>query len=114
MTAGPMTGNWSMGSGRPEKVPEKVIVVGAGMAGLSAALHLSQATKNITLYESASHAGGRCRSYLDRDLGVAKGPHGQGRDGQGPGGRGHGAVRGHRKSPAEDGYQEARVRTTRG
>lgn len=45
-------------------------IIGAGMAGLSAALHLSQATKNITLYESASHAGGRCRSYLDRDLGV--------------------------------------------
>lgn len=45
-------------------------IIGAGMAGLSAALHLSQATKNLTLYESASHAGGRCRSYLDRDLGV--------------------------------------------
>ena len=44
-------------------------IVGAGLAGLSAALHLAQATRNITLYESASHAGGRCRSYFDRELG---------------------------------------------
>lgn len=44
-------------------------IIGAGLAGLSAALHLAQATRNITIYESAGHAGGRCRSYFDRELG---------------------------------------------
>ncbi|MGB4100454.1 MAG: hydroxysqualene dehydroxylase HpnE [Alphaproteobacteria bacterium] len=44
-------------------------IVGAGLAGLSAALHLAQATRNITLHESAGQAGGRCRSYFDRELG---------------------------------------------
>jgi len=46
-----------------------VHIIGAGLAGLSAALHLAQATQNISLYESTSHAGGRCRSYYDRELG---------------------------------------------
>lgn len=44
-------------------------IVGAGLAGLSAALHLAQVTNNISLYEAAGHAGGRCRSYDDRELG---------------------------------------------
>ncbi len=44
-------------------------IIGAGLAGLSTALHLAQATRNISIYESASHAGGRCRSYFDRELG---------------------------------------------
>lgn len=47
----------------------KIHIIGAGLAGLSTALHLSQATRNIALYESATHAGGRCRSYFDRELG---------------------------------------------
>ncbi|MEJ0061745.1 MAG: hydroxysqualene dehydroxylase HpnE [Alphaproteobacteria bacterium] len=46
-----------------------VHIIGAGLAGLSAALHLSQAVRNITVYEAAGHAGGRCRSYFDRELG---------------------------------------------
>jgi len=47
----------------------KIHIVGAGLAGLSTALHLAQATRNIAIYESASQAGGRCRSYFDRELG---------------------------------------------
>ncbi len=46
----------------------RVHIVGAGMAGLSAALHLSLAGENVTLYEAAPFAGGRCRSFFDRDL----------------------------------------------
>ncbi len=45
-------------------------VVGAGLAGLSAAVALTQAGVAVTLYDSSPHAGGRCRSYFDRELGV--------------------------------------------
>lgn len=44
-------------------------VVGGGVAGLSAAVHLAQAGWPVSLYESAGQAGGRCRSYHDDQLG---------------------------------------------
>lgn len=44
-------------------------IIGAGMAGLSAALQLALAGEKITLYEAAPFAGGRCRSFPDRELG---------------------------------------------
>ncbi|MDX7950142.1 hydroxysqualene dehydroxylase HpnE [Lichenihabitans sp. Uapishka_5] len=47
-----------------------VHVVGAGLAGLSAALALDPARATIVIHEAARHAGGRCRSYFDRDLGL--------------------------------------------
>jgi hydroxysqualene dehydroxylase len=43
-------------------------VIGAGMAGLSAALQLSLMGEKVTVYEAAPYAGGRCRSYYDREL----------------------------------------------
>ena len=47
-------------------------VVGAGLAGLAAALRLSRETAEVVLYEAAGHAGGRCRSFheaaLDREI----------------------------------------------
>lgn len=46
-----------------------VHVVGAGLAGLAAALSLSGAGRRVVLYEAAGQAGGRCRSYHDRALG---------------------------------------------
>jgi squalene-associated FAD-dependent desaturase len=47
-----------------------VHVVGAGLAGLAAAVALAHAGRRVVLYESAEHAGGRCRSYVDAELGV--------------------------------------------
>ncbi len=46
-----------------------VHVVGAGLAGLSAALSLLERGVGVTVYEAGPAAGGRCRSYFDRELG---------------------------------------------
>ena len=46
-----------------------VHVVGAGLAGLAAAIGLAEAGRCVILYEAAPHAGGRCRSYFDAELG---------------------------------------------
>lgn len=44
-------------------------VVGAGLAGLSAAVELARAGVRVKLADSAPRAGGRCRSYYDPQLG---------------------------------------------
>lgn len=44
-------------------------VVGAGLAGLAAAVRLAAEGRGVRLYEAGRHAGGRCRSYLDAELG---------------------------------------------
>lgn len=46
-----------------------VHVVGAGLAGLSAAMDLVDAGLAVTVHESGPAAGGRCRSYFDKELG---------------------------------------------
>ncbi|WP_287834401.1 hydroxysqualene dehydroxylase HpnE [Acidiphilium sp.] len=47
----------------------RVHVIGAGMAGLSAATTLAARGRRVVLYEAAKWAGGRCRSYHDAALG---------------------------------------------
>jgi squalene-associated FAD-dependent desaturase len=44
-------------------------IIGGGLAGLSAALHLTSAGRPVTIYESSPVCGGRCRSYFDQALG---------------------------------------------
>lgn len=44
---------------------EKVHIIGAGLAGLSAAVQLTKAGYTVALSEAAAQAGGRCRSYYD-------------------------------------------------
>ncbi len=47
----------------------RVHVIGAGMAGLAAAIAVVDAGRPVTLYEAGPAAGGRCRSYHDKELG---------------------------------------------
>ncbi|HTW36420.1 MAG TPA: hydroxysqualene dehydroxylase HpnE [Rhizomicrobium sp.] len=45
-------------------------VIGAGLAGLSAAVELADKGMRVEVFESAGQAGGRCRSYFDGGLGM--------------------------------------------
>ncbi|MBL4613580.1 MAG: FAD-dependent oxidoreductase [Magnetovibrio sp.] len=46
----------------------RVHVIGAGLAGLSAAVRLSKAGASVTVHETAKYAGGRCRTFHDQAL----------------------------------------------
>jgi squalene-associated FAD-dependent desaturase len=43
----------------------RAMVIGAGLSGLTAATRLAERGVQVTLFESAGQAGGRCRSYFD-------------------------------------------------
>ena len=50
--------------------PGQIHVVGAGLAGLAAAVRLAARGRRIVIHEAANQAGGRCRSYHDATLGM--------------------------------------------
>ena len=52
-------------------------IIGAGLAGLSCAIRLTDEGRSVALYEAARMAGGRCRSYYDSslDLSIDNGNH---------------------------------------
>ncbi|XP_041841768.1 L-amino-acid oxidase-like [Melanotaenia boesemani] len=51
----------------PIKTPHNVIIVGAGMAGLTAAKLLKDAGHTVTILEASERVGGRVETYRDKD-----------------------------------------------
>jgi squalene-associated FAD-dependent desaturase len=47
-----------------------VHVIGAGLAGLAAAVRLTEVGRKVIVHEAALQAGGRCRTYYDRATGL--------------------------------------------
>jgi hydroxysqualene dehydroxylase len=47
-----------------------VHIIGAGLAGLSAALKLTERGRSVVVHEATAFAGGRCRSYHDAAVGM--------------------------------------------
>ena len=47
-----------------------VHIIGAGLAGLSAAIKLTGRGDNVVVHEATAFAGGRCRSYHDAFVGM--------------------------------------------
>jgi hypothetical protein len=54
---------------------ESYIVVGGGLAGLTAANALAGPGRRVTLFEQSSHLGGRARTQVDRGYLLNLGPH---------------------------------------
>lgn len=50
-------------------VKKKVHIIGAGLAGLACAVALTKKKFDVSIYEAAPQAGGRCRSFMDDTLG---------------------------------------------
>ena len=64
------TPSLQQGSLRMERKAPVMHIVGAGLAGLSAAVRLAEKGCRVVVYEAAGQAGGRCRSYFDTGLGA--------------------------------------------
>ena len=58
-------------------MPRTIHVIGAGLAGLSAAVKLAGRGERVAVHEAAGQAGGRCRSYHDPalDMEIDNGNH---------------------------------------
>jgi hydroxysqualene dehydroxylase len=51
-------------------MPRTVHIIGAGLAGLSAAVRLARPDNRVVVHEATAFAGGRCRSYHDASVGM--------------------------------------------
>ena len=51
-------------------MPRTVHIIGAGLAGLSAAMRLATPAHRVIVHEATAFAGGRCRSYHDAAVGM--------------------------------------------
>ncbi|MBF6357245.1 phytoene desaturase [Nocardia higoensis] len=52
---------------------DRVVVIGAGLSGLAAALHLTGSGRQVTLLERADHPGGRVGRYIGPDYRIDSG-----------------------------------------
>src|SRR5262245_57661612 len=68
---------------RGEEVTMRVVVVGAGLAGLSAAAYLARAGGSVTVLGKASASGGRARTREQDGFFFNVGPHALFRAGEG-------------------------------
>jgi len=50
--------------------PGTIHIVGAGLAGLAAAVQLAPSRRPVVIHEATAQAGGRCRSYYDQATGM--------------------------------------------
>ena len=51
-------------------MPRTIHIIGAGLAGLSAAVRLATPDNRVVVHEATAFAGGRCRSYHDASVGM--------------------------------------------
>src|SRR5262245_29085376 len=51
-------------------MPRTIHIIGAGLAGLSAAVELTSHGHAVMVHEATTVAGGRCRSYYDNSVGM--------------------------------------------
>ena len=51
-------------------MPRTTHIIGAGLAGLSAAVELTARGHSVLVHEATTVAGGRCRSYYDNSVGM--------------------------------------------
>jgi hydroxysqualene dehydroxylase len=51
-------------------MPSTIHIIGAGLAGLSAAVRLATPANRVVVHEATAFAGGRCRSYHDASVGM--------------------------------------------
>jgi hydroxysqualene dehydroxylase len=51
-------------------MPATIHIIGAGLAGLSAAVRLATPANRVVVHEATAFAGGRCRSYHDAAVGM--------------------------------------------
>ncbi len=58
-------------------MPRAIHIIGAGLAGLSAAVRLTERGEHVVVHEATPVAGGRCRSYHDLvlDMPIDNGNH---------------------------------------
>ena len=54
---------------------EDVIIIGAGLAGLSAGMDLARAGQRVTILERYKVVGGRCANWVDDGMPVESGLH---------------------------------------
>ncbi|HEU5120618.1 MAG TPA: FAD-dependent oxidoreductase, partial [Candidatus Nitrosocosmicus sp.] len=58
-----------------EGTKDNIAIIGGGLAGLTAAVILSQKGKNVTLIEKSSNLGGRARTIFKDGFYFNQGPH---------------------------------------